>query len=78
MPARGFFGSWRFFSSRRWPLVVVIIALTIAFDLWVASKAGPIVGALAVAGLYLVVGAGAVGLALRRPGAPAAPVHRRG
>lgn len=36
-------------------LVVVLIALTVAFDLWVASRAGPIAGALAVAGLYLAV-----------------------
>jgi hypothetical protein len=53
-------------------LVVVLIALTIAFDLWIASLAGPIVGALAVAGLYLVVAVVAVVLALRdAPGRPA-------
>ena len=45
--------------------VVVIIALTIAFDLWIATLAGPIVGALAVAGLYLVITIAAVVLALR-------------
>ena len=50
-------------------LVVVLIALTIAFDLWIASKAGAIVGALAVAGLYLLVAVGAVllGLSKDRP-----------
>ena len=36
-------------------LVVVLISLTIAFDLWVASKFGAIAGALAVAGVYLLV-----------------------
>jgi hypothetical protein len=50
-------------------LVVMLIALTIAFDLWIASLAGPIVGALAVAGLYLAIAALAVLLALR-DGAP--------
>ena len=47
-------------------LVVVLIALTIAFDLWVASKAGAIAGALAVAGLYLLVAVTAVVFALRK------------
>ena len=47
-------------------LVVVLIALTIALDLWVASKLGAIAGALAVAGLYLVVAVAAVLLALRK------------
>ena len=46
-------------------MVVVLIALTIAFDLWIATLAGPIVGALAVAGLYLAVAVAAVVLALR-------------
>ena len=41
-------------------LVVVLIALTIAFDLWVASKLGAIAGALAVAGVYLAVAIAAV------------------
>jgi len=45
--------------------LVVLVALTIAFDLWIATLAGPIVGALAVAGLYLAVAVGAVVLALR-------------
>lgn len=52
-------------------MVVVIIALTVAFDLWVASLAGPIVGALAVAGLYLAVAVGAVVLAMRGGAKPA-------
>lgn len=46
-------------------LVVVLIALTAAFDLWVTSKAGAIIGALAVAGVYLVVALVALWLALR-------------
>lgn len=46
-------------------LMVVVLALTIAFDLWIASLAGPIVGALAVAGLYLAIAVGAAVLALR-------------
>ncbi len=46
-------------------MVVVVIALTMAFDLWIASLAGAIVGALAVAGLYLAVAIAAVVLALR-------------
>ena len=46
-------------------LVVVIVALTIAFNLWISSLAGPIVGALAVAGLYLAVAIICVVLALR-------------
>ena len=44
---------------------IVIVALTIAFDLWIASLAGAIVGALAVAGLYLCVGGLAAVLAIR-------------
>ena len=50
-------------------LVVVLIALTIAFDLWIATLAGPIVAALAVAGLYLFVAVAAVLLAVRDPAA---------
>ena len=45
-------------------MVVVLIAMTIAFDLWIASKFGPIIGALAVAGVYLAVAVLAVVLAL--------------
>lgn len=45
--------------------VVVLIALTIAFDLWIATLAGPIVGALAVALLYFLVAAASIVLALR-------------
>ena len=45
--------------------VVVVIALTIAFDLWISKLAGSIVGALAVAGVYLLVGVVAAVLALR-------------
>ena len=52
-------------------MVVVIIALTIAFDLWIASLAGSIVGALAVAGLYLAVAVVAVVLATRGGAKPA-------
>ncbi len=48
-------------------LVVVLIALTIAFDLWIASMAGAIAGALAVAGLYLSVAIIAVVFAVRAP-----------
>ncbi|MCX8253055.1 hypothetical protein RHAL1_02333 [Beijerinckiaceae bacterium RH AL1] len=47
-------------------LIVVIIALTVAFALWVASKAGAIAGVLAVAGVYLVVALVAVFFALRK------------
>ena len=53
-------------------LVVVLIALTIAFDLWVASKLGAIAGALAVAGVYLSVAVIALVLALRGGSAPQA------
>ena len=49
-------------------MVVVVVALTIAFDLWIASLAGAIVGALAVAGVYLLVAIAAVVLALRGSG----------
>ena len=52
-------------------MVVVVVALTIAFDLWIASLAGPIVGALAVAGLYLAIAVVAVALALRGGARPA-------
>ena len=52
-------------------MVVVIIALTIAFDLWIASLAGPIVGALAVAGLYLLIAIAAAVLAMRDGSKPA-------
>ncbi len=45
--------------------LVVLAALTIAFDLWIAMLAGPIAGALAVAGVYLAVGLLAVTLAMR-------------
>ena len=48
-------------------MLVVLIALTIAFDLWIATLAGPIVAALAVAGVYLLVAVSAVVLALRDP-----------
>jgi hypothetical protein len=51
-------------------LIVVLIALTIAFYLWIASLRGPIVGALAVAGLYASIAFIAVLLALRSGGAP--------
>ena len=45
-------------------LLVVLVALTIAFGLWITSLAGGIVGCLAVAVLYLLVAALAVTLAL--------------
>ena len=45
--------------------VVVLIALTVALDLWVAELAGPIAGALTVAAVYLAVGLTAGGIALR-------------
>jgi hypothetical protein len=45
-------------------MLVVLIALTIAFDLWIATLAGPIVAALAVAGLYLLVAVISIALAL--------------
>lgn len=54
-------------------LVVVLLALTIAFDLWIASLAGAIAGALAVAGVYLLVALVAIYLALR----PAQPRRKR-
>lgn len=46
-------------------LIVVVVALTVAFDLWIASLAGPIIGALAVAALYFFIAVTAVILALR-------------
>lgn len=52
--------------------IVTLIALTIAFDLWIASLAGPIVAALAVAFVYLLVGVVAIVLALRSGAAPSA------
>ncbi len=48
-------------------LLVVLAALTAAFFLWIASLAGSIVGALAVAGIYLLVAIVAISLALRDP-----------
>jgi uncharacterized membrane protein YraQ (UPF0718 family) len=50
--------------------IVVLIALTNAFDLWITTLAGPIVGALAVAGLYLAIAIVAVVVALRDESAP--------
>ena len=50
---------------------VVLLALTIAFDLWIASLAGPIAGVLAVALVYFLVAAGSIVLALRDTGANA-------
>lgn len=47
-------------------LVVVFVALTLAFALWVSAKQGPVVGSLAVAGVYLVGAAVALFLALRK------------
>ena len=46
-------------------LLVVLIALTVAFALWIASMKGPIVATLAVAGLYFAVGGLAVFFATR-------------
>ena len=51
--------------------LVVLIALTVAFDDWIASLAGPIVGALAVAGLYLAIAVLCVVLALQGGPKPA-------
>jgi hypothetical protein len=56
---------------------VVVIALTIAFDLWIATLAGPIVAALAVAGLYLAVAVLATVLALRDGAKPVADAAGR-
>ncbi len=56
-------------------LLVVLAALTAAFFLWIASLAGSIVGALAVAGIYLLVAIVAIILALRDP-KPAATVRQ--
>ena len=54
-------------------MVVVIIALTLAFGFWISSLAGPVVGALAIAGLYMLIAVVSVVLALRvgRKTAPA-------
>ena len=52
--------------------LVVATALTHAFELWITSLAGPIVGSLAVAGVYLLIAVVAVVAALR--GEPAARV----
>ncbi len=46
-------------------MLVVVVALTFAFDLWIAMLAGPIAGALAVALLYFVVAATALAVAMR-------------
>jgi hypothetical protein len=51
--------------------LAALIALTIAFDLWIATLAGPIVAALAVAALYILAGTLAVVLALRDVPQPA-------
>ncbi len=56
---------------------IVLLALTIAFDLWIASLAGSIVGALAVAGVYLVIGTTSVLVALRSGAAPEAVAEER-
>lgn len=40
-------------------------AATVAFGLWIASFAGAVVGAAAVAGVYLLLGGACVGLAFR-------------
>ena len=48
-------------------LNVVVIALTIAFGMWIATLAGAIVGVLAVAGLYLLIAVVAIILATRKP-----------
>jgi hypothetical protein len=45
-------------------MAVVLIALTVAFDLWISGLYGPVAGALAVAGLYLAVALAAVATAL--------------
>ena len=46
-------------------LLVVVVALTVAFFLWIASLASPIIAALAVAGVYFAVAALALIFALR-------------
>ena len=50
-----------------------LIALIIAFALWIASLAGPIVAALAVAGVHILAGTLALVLALREGPGAAAP-----
>ena len=52
-------------------LNVVLIALTIAFGMWIATLAGAIVGVLAVAGVYLLIAVVAIILATRQPKAVA-------
>ncbi len=51
--------------------LVVVSALTHAFDLWITTLAGPIIGSLAVAGVYLLIALIAILSALRR--APPSP-----
>ena len=46
-------------------MVIVLIALTLAFSLWISSLYGPIVASLVVAGIFLLIAAVAVLLALR-------------
>lgn len=48
-------------------LLVTVIALTVAFDLWIAAHFGAIAGALAVAALYLSIAGVAVVFATRKP-----------
>lgn len=55
--------------------LVVAAALTLAFGMWIATLAGPIVGVLAVAGLYLVIAIAALALALRSRKTPAHAVE---
>ncbi len=45
-------------------LLVVLVALTLAFGLWIGAHAGAVAGCLAVAGLYLAVAVVMVALAL--------------
>lgn len=51
-------------------MTVVAVALTLAFAFWISSLSSPVVGALAVAGLYLGIAVAAVGLALRTKRGP--------
>ena len=53
-------------------LLVVLVALTLAFGLWIGSHAGAVAGCLAVAGVYLLVGVIAVAVALGAGGKAAA------
>ena len=48
-------------------LNVVLIALTVAFGMWIATLAGAIVGVLAVAGFYLLIAVVAIVIATRKP-----------